>query len=230
MIGSPHQSPAMFAGCSFTLFGYLYEVVDLALAMQKAPMSRALEKRKNRSYLAGLAAAMQRQVLGPACRQSKKAGHNSGAANQSASLWLPGCVETRTKQRHGAAHEPGQRGPGWLVRARLPEATNQSASLCTVKTLSPNSIILKDAKGQILDAIAEISLPCSLLIVTNSDICIGAKLLLTRLKAFPKPMHPITALPSFFLKDTLPSFDEKQNDGRKMRTLYSSVLQSCIVQ
>ena len=115
VIGSLHQSPAMFVECSFTLFGYLYEVVDLALAMQKAPMSLALEKRKNRSYLAGLAAAMQRQVLGPACRQSKKAGHNSGAANQSVSLWLPGCVETRTKQRHGAAHEPDQRGPGWLA-------------------------------------------------------------------------------------------------------------------
>ena len=76
----------MFAGCNFILFGYLYEVVDLALAMQKAPMSLALEKRKNRSYLAGLARAMQRQALGSACRQTKEAGHASGAANQSASL------------------------------------------------------------------------------------------------------------------------------------------------
>jgi hypothetical protein len=38
---------------------------------------------------------------------------------------------------------------------------------------------------------------------------------MTRLKAFSKMMHPRIALPSTIL-------DEKQNDGRKMGTVYSS--------
>ena len=82
----PASDPARPVGCSFSLFGYLHEVADPAPAMQKAFVSLAPKKRRNRAYLASLAETMQWQALGPVCTETKEDGDASGAANQSTSL------------------------------------------------------------------------------------------------------------------------------------------------
>ena len=49
----------------------------MALAMQKAPTSLALEERENRSHAVSLPAVMQERAWGPASGQTKVAGQAS---------------------------------------------------------------------------------------------------------------------------------------------------------
>ena len=74
----------------------------------------------------GLTEAMQRQALAPICKETKKAGHASAAANQSASLigldvWKrepnKGTVQLKSLARV-ALH-------GWRETACRPQRTNQ---------------------------------------------------------------------------------------------------------